>query len=205
MHSVRFLTEQSACLCVCVSQQPEQEQRLETVAAAAATCSAGHKLTICSIQSFYNGHSLTQGNVGKPLNMHKTNWCKPLIVTVCNNKEVIYQLLSATHSWTVSEEQFETLDQSNREHKNPTLTQWSKPVSFKLDLCFSFSHHCSARQHGTICFPLLHLSRVFCPFLPLSVRLIFLSARSLHRSPLGWSQSAVSCTLCFIISTSLPH
>lgn len=122
--------------------------------------SAEHKLTICSIQSVNNGYSLTREMSGKPLNKQKTDWCKALIVTVCYNKEVIYQLLSAAHSWTVNEELFETLDRA-REHKNPTLTHCSKLVPLKLVLFLS------SRQDGTLCFmfpslPSLVSSALFC-------------------------------------------
>lgn len=75
--------------------------------------------TMCSIQPPYYRHSLTEGSVGKPLNKQKTDWCKPLIVTVCNNKEVIYHLLSATHSWTVSEEWVKSSDQTRGECESP--------------------------------------------------------------------------------------
>lgn len=59
MYSVRFLTMKS----VCVAAAPTGTEAGNCTAAATE-----HKLTICSIKSFHNGHSLTQGNVGKPLN-----------------------------------------------------------------------------------------------------------------------------------------
>lgn len=42
-----------------------------------------------------------QGDEGKAL---CKDCCKPIIVTVCNNTEVIHQLLSAVHSSTLEEQ-----------------------------------------------------------------------------------------------------
>lgn len=150
---------------------------------------------MCSTQSFYNGHRLIQGSMGRPLNRQKTNRCNPLIVTVCNNKEVIYQLLSAKHSSTVSEEQFETLDRAKRKHKNSDTVVRHGFFLICRVTCFPSLHVLPSLQatwHNL--FPslpfnsfLLIFSHLFCPFLLLSLRLICLSSCSLHRSPLGCS------------------
>lgn len=52
--------------------------------------------------TYDNACSPAQGDEGKAL---CKDCCKPIIVTVCNNTEVIHQLLSAVHSSTLVEEQ----------------------------------------------------------------------------------------------------
>lgn len=52
--------------------------------------------------TYDNACSPAQGDEGKAL---CKDCCKPIIATVCNNTEVIHQLLSAMHSSTLVEEQ----------------------------------------------------------------------------------------------------
>lgn len=127
--------------------------------------------------TFHNSYILAQSDVGKLLNKQKR--CKPLIITVFNNQEVIYQLLSATHSWKVSEEQVETLDWANTERSDRVFQ-----TAFLSNLFTDFfSNH----------FTSLPLSCCF------SLAPIGLSSSCLQRSPPGCSQSADP------ISSRQPH
>lgn len=138
----------------------------------------------------HNGRA--QSCKGKALCKGNADCGKAIIVTVCNNTEVINQLLSAVHSRTLIEEQV-----------NGRIQQ-------SVPLCFPFSNTsllCPVCSYsGEVC--LVFLCPCFCaPLkkkpvpsgLPPSKLPLF---SPLHHFQLGCRQL---CGLGFIISTSLPH
>lgn len=125
-----------------------------------------------------------QGDEGKAL---CKDCCKPIIVTVCNNTEVIHQLLSAVHSWTLIEEQVNgRIQQSQSVFLFCLLSPILLPCSpFGCLILITV-------QDSVDVFPLNSVPTAS------SILTAFLPAASFYSAAVGSAD-------CFIILTQLPH